>query len=502
MKKDSFFIKTLVLTVSNIVTGILTFSYSIILSKEIGSQGMGLYQLIMPIYSMLLFISGGGITTTLSKISAEKKARGKMKELYETINVIVILEIIWSIFIIIVFSLTARFMANSMLKDIRTYYGILALSPAVIIISISSAYKGAYYGLQRVVEPALIDIAEKIVRISCMYFFVKLSKNLSIEYRVAAAVASLSCGEITSMLLFLFAYNRYKNKHPSYEKPQSSMKLALNVLKLSIPLGLNGIFSTIFNSIISVLIPQRLVTSGLSYEESLSLFGKLEGMALNIAFFPSIILSSFNILLIPSISEAVTFNRSEAISDRINAAFKVSSLTAFSSCALMFAIPYKLSVLFYKDIEVGNILYYIALTLPVFYISMTTYTILNGLGKQGKLFLNSTIISIIDIAILYFLLPIDFININAYAIDIVISSFIAIILNTAVIKKSLKFKFNWFEIIILPALISFFDYIITKKLLFYISNVPLIIILSYLLFFSVYFLFLPYKRKSSSLFRA
>ncbi|HBX48891.1 MAG TPA: stage V sporulation protein B, partial [Clostridiaceae bacterium] len=85
MKKDSFFIKTLVLTVSNIVTGILTFSYSIILSKEIGSQGMGLYQLIMPIYSMLLFISGGGITTTLSKISAEKKARGKMKELYETI---------------------------------------------------------------------------------------------------------------------------------------------------------------------------------------------------------------------------------------------------------------------------------------------------------------------------------------------------------------------------------------------------------------------------------
>ncbi|HBN29609.1 MAG TPA: hypothetical protein DD421_11350, partial [Clostridiaceae bacterium] len=184
-------------------------SYSIILSKEIGSQGMGLYQLIMPIYSMLLFISGGGITTTLSKISAEKKARGKMKELYETINVIVILEIIWSIFIIIVFSLTARFMANSMLKDIRTYYGILALSPAVIIISISSAYKGAYYGLQRVVEPALIDIAEKIVRISCMYFFVKLSKNLSIEYRVAAAVASLSCGEITSMLLFLFAYNRY-----------------------------------------------------------------------------------------------------------------------------------------------------------------------------------------------------------------------------------------------------------------------------------------------------
>jgi stage V sporulation protein B len=73
MIKSSSFIKTLILTISNVITGTLTFAFSMILSRKIGPEGMGLYQLVMPVYSMFLCITGGGITISVSKIAAEKK---------------------------------------------------------------------------------------------------------------------------------------------------------------------------------------------------------------------------------------------------------------------------------------------------------------------------------------------------------------------------------------------------------------------------------------------
>lgn len=73
MKRSKFFANTAILTSSNVITGTLTFIYSILLSKKIGSEGMGLYQLVMPLYNLFLFVTGGGITMSMSKIAAEKK---------------------------------------------------------------------------------------------------------------------------------------------------------------------------------------------------------------------------------------------------------------------------------------------------------------------------------------------------------------------------------------------------------------------------------------------
>lgn len=81
MEGSSFFKKTAVLTVSNILTGTLTFIYTIFLSRQMGASGMGLYQLVTPVFALFLCITGGGITVTLSKIAAEKKAAGKLYEL-------------------------------------------------------------------------------------------------------------------------------------------------------------------------------------------------------------------------------------------------------------------------------------------------------------------------------------------------------------------------------------------------------------------------------------
>ncbi|MDF2672780.1 MAG: spoVB [Clostridiales bacterium] len=495
MKRSAFFEKTIILTLSNIITGTLTFAFSIILSREIGSKGVGLYQLVMPVYMLFLSFTGGGITVTVSKIAAEKKAVGSYNELYKTVKALCVFEFIWSLVITAFVLLGSTFISSTILADKRTLYGIIAFCPAIVIVSISSVFKGAFYGLQRVIEPALIDIVEKIGRVLLIFLFVRFTRNSGIEVTSAAAVFSLSCGELISFLLFFICYKNFVRKHPGYGKSDNSPQLILNVLKLSVPLALTGILSTIFSTLATVMIPKRLQAAGMPYESALSLLGKLQGMALTIAFYPTIIIGAINVLLIPSISEAVAFKKNHIVNHRINISLTIASVAAFSSAAIMMAIPGRLGQFLYKDPAVGEILRVLVPGIPIIYIEMVTFSILNGLGKQTKLLINSIILSATELTLIYIFLGIPSLNIKGYAVSFIISGILGLILSFIVIRKTVEFRLNLYSCLILPMLCSVLLFILTTFFLDKLSSTPLIVLLSYAFYMIIYLPMYSYSKK-------
>lgn len=498
MEKSSFMKKTAVLTVSNILTGTLTFIYTVFLSREMGANGMGLYQLVSPIFSLFLCITGGGITVTLSKVAAEKKAAGKLNELYKTVKIMCIFEFCWAILITFVLFLTSKIIANNVLSDSRTALGILCFCPALIIISTSSVFKGTYYGLQRILEPAIIDVIEKILRIIMIFPLMSLVKNmnLGVEYSTAAAMLVISIGEIFSFILFFLCYKNYIKKHPAKGLCDSSKNLILNVLKLAIPLALNGILSTIFSMILTLLIPKRLMAGGFNYEDSISLLGKLEGMALTILFYPAIILNALCTVLIPSISEALAAGKDYLINHRTNIAIKVASIVGFSSTVLLLSKGQVIGEFFYNDPYVGYLLSLLSLPLPLVYIEIISFSILNGLGKQGNILINSTILSICDVIFVYIFLAIPSLAIKGYAVNFFLSSILAIVLNFGVIKKAFHFRLDTLQCILLPCFCAFLQYLLASVLFKDINNTLLVIILYYATYFVFYipFYLITYKK--------
>lgn len=498
MEGSSFLKKTAVLTVSNILTGTLTFIYTIFLSRQMGASGMGLYQLVSPVFSLFLCITGGGITVTLSKLAAEKKAAGKIKELYKTVKLMCIFEFFWAILITVVLLFTSNLIANNILSDPRTRLGILCFGPALIIISMSSVFKGTYYGIQRILEPAIIDVVEKILRIIMIFPLMNVVKNmnLSVEYYTAAAMLVISMGEVFSFILFFLSYRNYVRKNPAIGKCENGKTLVSNVLKLAIPLALNGILSTIFSMILTLLIPKRLMAGGFSYDDSISLLGKLEGMALTILFYPAIILNALCTVLIPSISEALAAGKDYLINHRTNIAIKVASIVGFSSTVLLLSKGNSIGEFFYNDPYVGYLLSLLALPLPLVYIEIISFSILNGLGKQGNLLINSTIVSICDVIFVYILLGIPSLTIKGYAINFFLSSIFAIILNFAVIQKSFNFKLDILQCIVIPGFCAFLQYSFASVIFKNVSNTLLTIVLYYLTFFVFYipFYLITYKK--------
>ena len=77
MSKQIFFKGTFILTCAGLMSRVIGFFYRIFLSHTIGAQGLGLYQLIMPLQNLVLAFTVSGIQTSLSRLIASRLALKK-----------------------------------------------------------------------------------------------------------------------------------------------------------------------------------------------------------------------------------------------------------------------------------------------------------------------------------------------------------------------------------------------------------------------------------------
>ena len=124
MIKDNFYRDSIILTVSNLTAGILRFMFSILLSKKLGAEGMGLYSLVMPIYDLFTCLICGGMVTAISKESSSYYGLGDYGNLDKSIHTALIFDFVWSVLITISVFIFAPFISTYIIKDPRTVYSL------------------------------------------------------------------------------------------------------------------------------------------------------------------------------------------------------------------------------------------------------------------------------------------------------------------------------------------------------------------------------------------
>ncbi len=192
--------------------GILRFIFSVILSRELGAEGMGLYSLIMPVYDLFACLVCGGIVSAVSKEAAAYSAKKEYKNLYGTVSVTFYFILFWSAAIAVIVFLMSGFLTGSVIKDSRALYSIQVICPALVFIALSSVLKGYFFGTSKVILPAVVDIAEKAVRIGVVIYLIKLFVMKDIERMVTIVYLALSLGEVVSFIFLLIFYKNLRNK--------------------------------------------------------------------------------------------------------------------------------------------------------------------------------------------------------------------------------------------------------------------------------------------------
>jgi stage V sporulation protein B len=217
---------------------------------------------------------------------------------------------------------------------------------------------------------------------------------------------------------------------------------------MSIPLSINGFLSTGISTVSTLILPRRLVLAGFDHGSALAIIGKFSGMALTIVYFPLVVVTSMAIVLIPEISENITNKDYYTLEKRLNGVLRISLLLGLSTMAICIGMPKNLGNLFYGRTDLATYIVFAALSAPFTYLSATSFSILNGLGKQGVLLKNSIIMSLQELILLYILTSIPSINILGYGITLIVTSLTTYIMNLKEIRKKCNIEMNFKEVLI------------------------------------------------------
>lgn len=464
MKKDSFLRNSILLTTSNITTGILGFIFSIYLSNLIGPVGVGLYGLVMPIYNLFICLMTAGIIAAISRTSAVYKAKGEFNNISKTIRSVAGFNVIWAVAIGGLVFFLAPYISKYGIHDIRTVNAIRITCPAMVFIAISNILKGYFLGTSKIVVPSFIDILEKAMRIITITLLIFAFKSTSITSLVTLAYLSLAIGELQSLILLFLYYKKLSREAPkSFDKPERASQLLFNVLVIALPLCLNGFLGNLFGTASTLLVPRRLIAAGFDVTTALGMIGKFTGMALTIVTFPMIVIMSINSLIVPDLSETISRRDYYNASLRIKKVMKIAFLLGLATTVICTLIPDSLGMMLFRRDDLGDYIKIASLSAPILFTANTMFGILNGLNKQGIILRNSLIVSAIEIVCLFIFIGIPGVNIMGYGITLFITSLISLVINLIEIQKHIYLNLSKSNIIIF-ILLAILIFIVLKVL--------------------------------------
>lgn len=436
----------LTLTVFSVATRCLGFIYKIYLTKIMTTTELGIYNITLSIFMVMLTIVGSSIPLTISKITAKNKALGKNNNTSYSVTSATIFNILIGV-ILCGITIISSPLINLMIGDSIGNTIIISLLPSIIFTAIYSGLKGYMWGLENYFAVSIVELIEQVIKIALCVIFVyfKVFKNPIIA---VAQAMNISCGISTLIGIYFYLKNhgRFKYKNGYFKE----------IIYSSTPLTCVRVFSSLLTPLISIIIPLRLVSEVVTRSEILSELGILMGMTMPLLSIPSTIIGALCMILIPKIQG----ENPEKMNGGINyyMLFTISCIFLFIPIFVVLGEP--ICSYIYSNSMAGIYLSHEAWVMLPIGLAQITTSILNALSLENRTFLYFLISNIT--MLLFTLIFTPLFGSEIIVIGIGLSAIITTILNTRKIQKSLKIKTKICSLVFTHALVSLPIILITK----------------------------------------
>ncbi len=456
MTRQSFVYGALILVMAGFFNRFIGFIYQILMIRLIEPEGVGLFNMVYPIYIMALVLAGAGIPVAIAKLVAEEVAKNNLSGAYRIFYLALACIACTSLSFTCLIIIGTPFLKAHIFPRPDAYSCFFALIPAIMIVSLCSAYRGFFQGLQQMTPTAVTQIAEQIVRISAGLTIAYLLLPKGVAYAAAGLSLGVVCGELVGFLLILWIYLARRppvGTLPKYA-PERPGAIALRIFQLAVPVTLTRFISTALLSIDALLIPRRLATSGLSLSEATAVYGQLVGIAEPLLFIPSIITISLATALVPAMSDALAQNNLALVRGRCEEAIRLTMLAGLPAATIFLLLSEEFCTVFFGYREAATALSVLAIGGPFLYLQQTTIGILQGLGRAGRPLKNLVLASLFKITGIYYLTAIPGVSIRGAAFSLVTGYVIMAFLNYRDLKLITNFRPDWHYVLTKPLLAS------------------------------------------------
>lgn len=437
MKVPNLIYSTIVLFISNLIVRVIGFLYKIFLSNNIPNAQLGIYHLVFNFLMICISLTTTGIPTALSCLIAKKRTYANNKNSKTYFIAVLYLAFFVSISISLFVGFNDGYISYKILHNKNLSIFILAICPAIVLITLSNILRGYFYGIKKVTPAAISQIIEQLLKILFVYIVVKNTNDPKLI--CLSAIIGISVGECASLIfmtLNLTNFKKFSNKYTIDIK--DFIHASYETVKLALPITCNKMSNIILNSFSSMIIPSRLALSGMSYHCALGTYGVISGMVFPFVYLPFILVSALVVNLIPSISLEVIKKNYSAIKKKI---YYSLFLTLFMSLICSFIFYFfgeYIGIYIFKNKLAGIYLKYMCLV-PLF---LSLNHIISGILHSIEKEYLASIIGISSILVqtitLYFTLPIPKLNIYSYIITLTVIPCITLIINLYILIRYLK----------------------------------------------------------------
>ena len=395
---------TLFLTIAGLFSRIMGFFYRIFLANTIGAEGLGIYQMIFPIYGICFSLCASGIETAISRLVASKYALGKEKDALGLLKTGIFMTLLLALGCSFFIYHYADMISNAFLKEPRCTTLLKYLALTIPLGTTQSCICGYYFGIHKAAVPSIAQLVEQTIRIGCVFLLYHIYESNQIPLSPILAVLGLLAGELFCLLFTVACFSfHYREKYPL--KLSAFYKFANEILPLSIPLTGSRICISLLASLEATLLPNALKAYGFDTSTALSIYGVLTGMALPLILFPNALTSSISLMLLPAVSESQTSKQFQTLKKTIKSSF-LFCITLGCGCLFFFLIlgDFLGNILFESELA-GNFIKTLSWICPFLYLNTTLNSVLNGLGKTSTTFFSGILGLFLRIGFLFFIVP-------------------------------------------------------------------------------------------------
>lgn len=439
---------TMILTISSIVVKVIGALNWVILSRVIGGEGIGLYQMGFPIYLMAITVSSAGVPVAISIVTAEKLAQkdylGAQRIFHVTLRLLFCTGLFFSLLVLF----GARFLVDShWIRDPRSYYSIVALSPAVFFVAMLSSFRGYFQGWQIMTPTACSEVTEQSVRVGTMLLFSYLLLPKGLEYAAGGASMGAGAGAFCGVLVLLYFYRKLKKKfhlealqQDTAHPVESAGKIIKRIIKLALPVSMASLMLPVVSNLDLLIVPARLEVAGYSVREATTLFGYLTGVAVPLVNLSTILTAALSISLVPSISESKILNDYAGIKEKVKTAFRVAAMITIPCSVGLFVLGEKVAGMIYNAPGAAPAIEVMSVAIFLLGLHQVSTGILQGLGHTNIPVMNMILAAVTKVALNWVLTAQPSLGIMGSAWATVADIGVAAVLNMFFIYKYTDFS--------------------------------------------------------------
>lgn len=320
----------------------IEFLVNMILARELGTHGLGLYMSILPSIFFIVLLSSFELPVSISKFIAEKEERYHRNILYHSITITII-------FTSVLFLLAT--MIIPFIPVFNTYHPLVKYLVIILIpvISFTSVARGYFMGMQEMGKIAVSNFLRKLAQLAGLFILFRIFEFDS-ELALLIAIGTLIGSEIVVFLylifMFIIQFQQLK-KQPFSNLDRKSVRK--NLMAVSIPTTGMRLFSAFTNAIQPFIIKAALVHAGLTETMATEQFGMLMGVAMSIGFFPAFIAHSLLIVLIPAVSKAHSQRNYPILQKMLQQVMRLTFVYGTAAVMIFYFFAPELTSLFFKS---------------------------------------------------------------------------------------------------------------------------------------------------------